>query len=255
MPAITVCIVLIRNVYGETMDDFICLVKITAVKKLVWNEVIFVEEKTEVKELSDLIRGAFYQNELLEKDESISVNTVCHNINLIENHKETAQTIFDVLAEISQQTGYGFIVNFSSQTDFLGSGLMLPLGELYFHPEVILEGRRLINDLPDVNLNRLCFSLIKDFLVDCSRKDKTLVNEVLAHREGLDYWAKFSEEELQKKGLVRFTEEEKMICSEMLDSLNKYFQVDFISDEKSGLINQSGQGLSGEVREKILECF
>ena len=137
---------------GGTMfdlDDFYQTLKIIPVKKLVWNEVIFVDDAAELKELSEFITVAFYQNELLESDESISVNAACHNINLIENHKETAQTIFDVLTEISQQTGYGFIINFSSQSDFLGSGLMIQFGDLHFHPELILDGRRLINDFQD----------------------------------------------------------------------------------------------------------
>ena len=48
---------------------------------------------------------------------------------------------------------------------------------------------------------------------------------------------------------------EKLICRNMLDSLNRYFQVDFTSDEKSGLISQTGEGLSWEVRETIFGCF
>ena len=241
---------------GGTMfdlDDFCQTLKIIPVKKLVWNEVIFIDDAAELKELSELITVAFYQNELLESDEIFSFGKASHNINLIENHKETAQTIFDVFTEISQQTGYGFIINFSSQSDFLGSGLMIPLGELHFHPELILEGRRLINDLPDVNLNRTFFYLSKGFLVDCGRRDKTLVNEVLAHREGLDYWAKFSDEELKQKGLIQFADAEKMICSEMLDSLNKYFHVEYAVDVVYGLTKQDYEGLSIEVRNQILE--
>ena len=236
-------------------DDFYQTLKIIPVKKLVWNEVIFIDDEVELKDLAELITVAFYQNDLLESDEISSFGNASHNINLIENHKETAQTIFDVFTEISQQTGYGFIVNFSSQSDFLGSGLMIPYGDLYFHPELILDGRRLINDFQDVNLNRNFFSLVKNCLVDCGRKDKTLVNEVLAHREGLDYWARFSEEELLEKGLVKFADAEKQICLDMLESLNKYFHVDYSVDVVYGLTKQDYEGLCNNVREKILERF
>ncbi len=239
----------------DDSEDFIQTLKITAVKKLVWNEVIFVEDDAELEKLSQLITKAFFQNELLERDESVTVGKACHNINMIEDHSETAETIFNTLADVSKQTGLGFIINFSSQTDFLGSGLMIPFGDLHFHPELIMNGRRLIADLPDINLNRFCFCLHNQFLVDCSRKDRTLANEVLAHREGLDYWTKFSDAELLEKGLVTFSQVEKSICAEMLDSLNKYFQVDYSVDVVYGLTKQDYEGLCDEVRKQIVERF
>ena len=224
----------------EDSESFFQTLKIIAVKKLVWDEVVFVEDDAEIEKLSQLITKAFFQNELLEKNESVTVGKECHNINLIEDHNKTAETIFNTLSDVSKQTGLGFIINFSSQTDFLGSGLMIPLGDLHFHSELIMDGKRLSTELSDTNLNRFCFCLNNNLLVDCSNKDKTLVNEVLAHKEGLDYWAKFSYEELLAKGLVTYYQAEKSICAEMLDSLSKQFQVD-------------NKDLGADVRNLILE--
>ena len=53
------------------MDDFICLVKITAVKKLVWNEVIFVEDMVELDALSAKITELFFNRGIIEKDEVV----------------------------------------------------------------------------------------------------------------------------------------------------------------------------------------
>lgn len=161
--------------------------KITPIKKLVWNEVIFLEDKEELKNLSKLITKAFFQNEILESGENFTVEKACHNINLIENHTKIAETIFTVLTEVSKKNTYGFIINFSSQSDFISSGndsgvvIMISLEELHFHPELILDGRCLINDFSNKNLNRSYFSLVNDFLVDCCSKDKTLADEVFPH--------------------------------------------------------------------------
>ena len=255
MPAITVCIVLIRNVYGETMDDFICLVKITAVKKLVWNEVIFVEDIMELDALSAKITELFFKRGIIEKDESIRLSQRNRNINLIGNHQDTAEEIFTALEDFSKESGLGFIVNFSCQEDFMGNGLFISLGDLHFHPELILDGRRLINDFPDANLNRVYLDIYHDLMVDCSTKDKTLVNEVFSHGEGMDYWQQFSDEELEKKGFVHHDQAEKLICTNMLDSLNRYFQVDYTADVSKGLCKQTVQGLCEDVRLKILEKF
>lgn len=255
MPAITVCIVLIRNVYGETMDDFICLVKITAVKKLVWNEVIFVDDMVELDALSAKITELFFKRGIIEKYESIRLSQRNRNINLIGNHQDTAEEIFTALEDFSKESGLGFIVNFICQEDFMANGLFISLGDVHFHPELILDGRRLINDFPDANLNRVYLDIYHDLMVDCSTKDKTLVNEVLSHEEGIDYWRQFSDEELVQKGFVYHDQAEKVICTNMLDSLNRYFQVDFTSDAKSGLINQTGEGLNEDVRKKIFERY
>ena len=255
MPASTVCIVLIRNVYGETMDDFICVVKITAVKKLVLNEVIFVDDMLELDALSAKITELFFKRGIIEKDESIRFSQRNRNINLIGNHQDTAEEIFTALEDFSKESGLGFIVNFSCQEDFMGNGLFISLGDVHFHPELILDGRRLINDFPDANLNRVYLDIYHDLMVDCSTKDKTLVNKVLSHGEGIDYWLQFSDKELVKKGFVYRDQAEKLICTNMLYSLNLYFQVDFTSDEKSGLINQTGEGLNEDVRKKILQRF
>ena len=220
-------------------DDFICVVKITAVKKLVWNEVLFVDDKAELDALSQKITELFFKKGIIEKDEAINLAKKNHNINLIGSHKDTAEEIFTALEEFSKESGLGFIVNFICQEDFMGSGLFIQLGDVNFHPELILDGRRLINDFPGVNLNRSYFDLLYGLMVNCSKNDKTLVNEVLSHREGLDYWAQFSEEELVKKGLVYHDEAENLICKNMLDFLN----------------GKSSEGLCEEVRIKIIEKF
>lgn len=237
------------------MGDFICLVKITAVKKLVWNEVIFVEDITELDALSEKITELFFKRGIIEKEEVVRLSQRNRNINLIGDHQDTAEEIFSALEDFSKESGLGFIVNFSCQEDFMENGLFISLGDVHFHPELILDGRRLINDFPDANLNRVYLDIYHGLMVDCSTKDKTLVNEVLSHGEGIDYWLQFSDEELVKKGFVYHDQTEKLICKNMLDSLNLYFQVDFTSDSKTGLITQAGEGLNEDVRKKILQRF
>ena len=239
----------------EYSEDFICVAKITAIKKLVWNEVIFVDDKAELDALSAKITDLFFKKGIIEKDEAINLAKRNRNINLIGDHKDTAEEIFTALEEFSKESGLGILVNFICQEDFLGGGLFISFGDVHFHPELILDGRRLINDFPDVNLNRVYIDLCHGLMVDCSTADKTLVKEVLSHREGIDYWAQFPEEELVKNGFVYHDQAEKLICENLLDSLNRYFHVDFTSDENNCIARHERESLSPEVRAHILERF
>ncbi len=243
-----------RCILFET-DDFYQMLKITPVIKLTWNEVIFLEDKTELSILSEKITKSFFEKGIIERGEKVEVGEANYNINLIENHKITAEEIFTALEEFSKQNGIGFIVNHRVQEDYFDFGLFLQLGDVHFHPEVILDGKRLVNDFQNKNLNRFCFDLIHGFLVDCAQSDKTLVEEVKAHREGLDYWAQFSDEELIKKGLVSYEQIEKTICNGMLVFLGKYFQMSYNVDVIYGMTKDDYDGIKQDVREKICKRF
>ena len=238
-----------------TTDNHYQTVKITVVKKLVWNEVVFLRSWKNVEKVRDIISQAFFENGLIAKDVKIRLGYYFSKLTFWEGHEKTHDKICNVLAEVSKKTDLGFIVNYCCWEDFLGSGVFIPLGELHFHPEMIIYGKRLINDYPDICLNRTYFNISHGLLIDCDTRDKTLVDELLAHGEGLDYWAKFSEEELLKKGLVLYEDAEKKICNEMLDSLNKYFQVDYSVDVIFGLTKQDYEGLCADIRRQVVAKF
>ena len=238
-----------------TNDDHYQTVKITAVKKLVWNEIEFVHGIEAVELVSSVISQAFFENGLIAKDEKISLGKYFSNLAYWDGHEETADKLCNVLAEVSKKTDLGFIVNYCCWEDFMGNGLFLPLGELHFHPELIMYGKRLINDYPDIRMNRTYFDITHGLLIDCGTRDKTLLNELYAHGEGLDYWTKFSDEELMEKGLVLYEDAEQRVCNEMLDSLKKHFQVDYSVDVIYGNTKQDYEGLCDDVRRQILERF
>ena len=54
---------------------------------------------------------------------------------------------------------------------------------------------------------------------------------------------------------MHFDEAERSVCSAMLDSLNKYFQVDYTVDAIYGATKQDNLGLCADVRKKIIERF
>lgn len=244
-------------------EDFYQTLKITAVKKLVWNEVVFVDGFTgnasEKTELEKKIASAFSQNGLISRDVvRIPVGDEFHGINYSGDHEENADRIFDALASVSKETGAGFIVNYSVQEDYLGGGVMIPLGDVHIHGELILNGSRLINDFPDPNMNRSYIALTHGLLADCSDElcsRKPLIEEIHNQPDPLSYYAQFSDDELLQKGFVYFDQAERKTCEEMLDSLNRYFHVDYTADNSAGLEKQECEGLNKDVREKIIERF
>lgn len=254
-----------RHLLLAAANGFYQNLKITPVKKLVWNEVIFAVSVEERARLSVIITKALIEKGIMESGEKFVIERMSHNLKMVGSHQNTADIIFEALAGISKATGYGFIVNYSSLEDYHdeveddegehGGGLFLPLSDVNFHPELILNGHRLINDFPDINLNRSCFGIVHGLLVDRTRADQALAEEVKSHREGLEYWSKFSDEELIEKGLVYYDQLEREICSEMLDSLNKYFQVNYVVDVIYGITKQDNLGLCEEIRQKIIARF
>ncbi|MDY4767398.1 MAG: hypothetical protein SO238_03105 [Treponema sp.] len=101
-----------------------------------------------------------------------------------------------------------------------------------FHPEVIINGNRLINDFPDIDLNRRYIVLDGWKLVDItySKPDSAPEPESL-------------------QAVV------KKICSKMLSALDKYFNVDYRVSLVFGTAKTEYTGLAPAVRHALINKF
>lgn len=239
--------------------DFYDKIKINAVKKLVWNDVIFVEDKAELESLSEKITNHLRLDGVIPFDKKITVGKFFGRAGSYSNsleYEEAVARLFNTLAEISKEMKTGFIVNYSRQEDFMdGVGVFIQLGEVNFHPEIIIDGIKLLFTSADgieENLFYLC--AYKDYLAPWTR-NSTLIGEIKKHAEDYQYWENFGDEELLKKDFVHFDRAEQKICASMLDSLNKYFQVNYLVDVIYGLTKQDNLGLCDKVRNKVLQRF
>ena len=102
----------------------------------------------------------------------------------------------------------------------------------FFHPEVIINGNRLINDFPDIDLNRRYIVLDGWKLVDItySKPDSTPEPESL-------------------RAVV------KKLCSKMLSALDKYFNVDYRVSLVFGTAKSEYTGLAPAVRHALINKF
>lgn len=101
-----------------------------------------------------------------------------------------------------------------------------------FHPEAIINGNRLINDFPDIDLNRRYIVLEGWKLVDItySKPDSAPEPESL-------------------RAVV------KKLCSKMLSALDKYFNVDYRVSLVFGTAKSEYTGLAPNIREAPIKTF
>ena len=144
--------------------------------------------------------------------------------------EKTADMLFNALAEFSEKSKISFLVNYHSVEEEEFNGEKKPV--ITFHPEVIINGKRLINDFPDIDLNRRYIVLDGWKLVDITYS-KT---EALPEPETL-------------RAVV------KKLCSKMLSALDKYFNVDYRVSLLFGTAKNEYTGLAPAVRHALINKF
>ena len=144
--------------------------------------------------------------------------------------EKTADMLFNALAEFSEKSKISFLVNYHSVEEEEINGEKKPV--ITFHPEVIINGKRLINDFPDIDLNRRYIVLEGWKLVDITYS-KT---EALPEPETL-------------RAVV------KKLCSKMLSALDKYFNVDYRVSLLFGTAKNEYTGLAPAVRHALINKF
>ena len=103
---------------------------------------------------------------------------------------------------------------------------------LTFHPEVIINGKRLINDFPDVDLNRRFILLEERKVQDITYQDCGVKSEP-----------------------VLFGEACRQVCEKTFASLDKYFNVDYNVSLVFGTAKREYTGLAPEVRKALAKKF
>ena len=138
--------------------------------------------------------------------------------------------LFNALAEFSEKSKISFLVNYHSveEEEINGEKKLV----ITFHPEVIINGKRLINDFPDIDLNRRYIVLDGWKLQDITYS-KT---EALPEPETL-------------RAVV------KKLCSKMLSALDKYFNVDYRVSLLFGTAKNEYTGLAPAVRHALINKF
>ncbi len=241
-------------------EDFRDKIKITAVKRLIWNEVVFEEDQEKLDALSKKITNAFRTDGVILYNNAIAVGKPFKRIGSFYtslNHEETFKRLCNALSKISKESKYDFIVNYSRQEDYFegGFGNFMQFGEVKFYPEIIIDGRMLLaTSLDDIEVPLSYLTPYKDYLAPFIPKSD-LITEVRAHSTDDSYWLKLTEEEFLNKGFVHFAQAEKAICLSMLDALKKYFQVDYTVDVIYGITNQDYNGVELPVKNMIAERF
>ena len=144
--------------------------------------------------------------------------------------EKTADMLFNTLAQFSEKSEISFLVNYHSVEEEEINGEKKPV--ITFHPEVIINGNRLINDFPDIELNRRYIVLEGWKLEDItySKPDSAPEPEAL-------------------RAVV------KKLCSKMLSALDKYFNVDYRVSLVFGTAKSEYTGLAPNIREAPIKTF
>ena len=224
-----------ESLYGSgKFTEIMQSVKLTTIKKITAEEVEFYmsEERFDIHgQLRKFMKG---KNILKErKSPRIGGDFVVPNSRELlwqGSSEKTADMLFNALAEFSEKTKISFLVNYHSVEEEEFNGEKKPV--ITFHPEVIINGKRLINDFPDIDLNRRYIVLDGWKLVDITYS-KT---EVLPEPETL-------------RAVV------KKLCSKMLSALDKYFNVDYRVSLLFGTAKNEYTGLAPAVRHALINKF
>ena len=216
-------------VIGDCDDKIYQYVSVTAFDKLTCNEFIpYPAEKINPFDDNDDDLWADFRyfqeglNVFLKEKNLLEENT---NFRLGMNNKsvknrssllwqgsseKTAEMFFDALTEYSVKSDTGFIVNYyCAQKREFENLEKKPL--VTFHPEIIMNGKRLVNDIETVSLNRTYLAL-----GDCKLQyitDKTNADK------------------------LTFTQAQNKVCKLMLSSLNHYFGEELSKDVMNVIAN------------------
>ena len=223
------------SLYGSgKFTEIMQSVKLTAMKKITAEEVEFYtsEERFDIHgQLRKFMKG---KNILQErKNLRLGGDFVLPNSRELlwqGSSEKTADMLFNTLAEFSEKSKISFLINYHSIEEEEINGEKKPV--ITFHPEVIINGKRLINDFPDIDLNRRYIVLDGWKLVDITYS-KT---EALPEPETL-------------RAVV------KKLCSKMLSALDKYFNVDYRVSLLFGTAKNEYTGLAPAVRHALINKF
>ena len=140
-------------IFGK-LDGIYQSVKLTPLKKITADEVEFYsgDEKMDMdvslwkfmKDRDILVAGKKLRMTIAEINK--------HALLWQGSSERTADGLFNALADFSKKSKINFLVNYHSAEEEEIHGEKKPV--LTFHPEVIIDGKRLINDFPDIDLNR-----------------------------------------------------------------------------------------------------
>ena len=223
------------SLYGSgQFTEIMQSVKLTAIKKITADQVEFYSSKERFDihcELQNFIKG----KNILKERKSLRIggDFVLPNSREIlwqGSSEKTADMLFNALAEFSEKSKISFLVNYHSVEEEEINGEKKPV--ITFHPEVIINGKRLINDFPDIDLNRRYIVLDGWKLVDITYS-KT---EAPPEPETL-------------RAVV------KKLCSKMLSALDKYFNVDYRVSLLFGTAKNEYTGLAPAVRHALINKF
>ncbi len=224
-----------ESLYGSgKFTEIMQSVKLTTIKKITAEEVEFYtsEERFDIYgQLRKFMKG---KNILKErKNLRIGGDFAVPNFRGLlwqGSSEKTADMLFNTLAEFSEKSKISFLVNYHSVEEEEFNGEKRPV--ITFHPEVIINGKRLINDFPDIDLNRRYIVLEGWKLQDItySKPDSTPEPESL-------------------RSVV------KKLCSKMLSALDKYFNVDYRVSLLFGTAKSEYTGLAPAVRHALINKF
>ncbi len=209
-------------------------IKLTAIKKITADEVEFCsrEERFDIHcELRNFMKG----KNILKERKSLRIEGDSGMPNSREllwqgSSEKTADMLFNALAEFSEKSKISFLVNYHSVEEEEINGEKKPV--ITFHPEVIINGKRLINDFPDIDLNRR-YIVLEDWKLLDITYSKT---DALSKPETL-------------RAVV------KTLCSKMLSSLDDYFNVDYRVSLLFGTAKSKYTGLAPAVRHALINKF
>lgn len=209
-------------------------VKLTAIKKITAEEVEFYtsEERFDIHgQLRKFMKG----KNILKERKTHRLGGDFVEPNSCEllwqgSSEKTADMLFNALAEFSEKSKISFLVNYHSVEEEEVNGEKKPV--ITFHPEVIINGKRLINDFPDIDLNRRYIVLDGWKLLDITYS-KT---EAIPEPETL-------------RAVV------KKLCSKMLSALDDYFNVDYRVSLLFGTAKNEYTGLAPAVRHALINKF
>ena len=224
-----------ESLYGSgKFTEIMQSVKLTTIKKITAEEVEFYTSE-ERFDIHCELRNFMKDKNILKERKSLRLGGDFVLPNSREllwqgSSEKTADMLFNALAEFSEKTKISFLVNYHSVEEEEINGEKKPI--ITFHPEVIINGKRLINDFPDIDLNRRYIVLDGWKLVDITYS-KT---EALPEPETL-------------RAVV------KKLCSKMLSALDKYFNVDYRVSLLFGTAKNEYTGLAPAVRHALINKF
>lgn len=234
-------------------EKYLQTLKITPIKQLAWNEVVFVEDDREKFLLSKKIAEHLKKLDILKSDATIRFDRICTKINSNGQHSQIAEKIFNALEEISKEKKYGFFINYNCQEDYTINNRCIPYGKLFFYGEVIFYGERLINNFENQDINPTYATSDNVLLIDCENAE-SIFNEVLEPTEK-KYKSDYSEEKLLEKGMIHYYQAKEKVCASMIEYLENFFYNSYVLDVIYGKTMQDYEGVLEEVKAKLLKRF